>query len=142
MASIFFGWKYTWYRLGTVRELRLRILKGRGSLVSLNFTNTNNQYDPPTQKRWPGQRNTMPVGFGFSVGDFVAVIGLVHTVIDAVRDSSHVTSSFRALLTELYDLESALLRVKSLDADINQVQQVTLRHAASQCQSTIDAFYK
>ncbi|RYP28695.1 hypothetical protein DL767_007092 [Monosporascus sp. MG133] len=84
----------------------------------------------------------MSVGFGFSVGDFLAVLRLVGTVIDALRESSDVSSSFRSLINELYALESALLHVKRLDADVSHVEKVALQQAASQCQRTIDAFYK
>ena len=84
----------------------------------------------------------MPVAFGFSVGDFVAVINLIGTVIDALRESSHAGSSFRSLINELYALETALLRVKRLDVDIDRtIETVALRQAASQCQGSIDQFY-
>lgn len=85
----------------------------------------------------------MPVGFGFSVGDFLAVLRLVGTVIDALRESSYASSSFRSLINELYALESALLHVKRLDPDVgHNFEKVALRQAASQCQRTIDAFYR
>ncbi len=83
----------------------------------------------------------MSVGFGFSVGDFLAALRLVGTVIDALRESSHAGSSFRSLLDELYALESVLIHVKRLDLDDrHNVGQLALRQAASQCQRTIDAF--
>ncbi|EUC46322.1 hypothetical protein COCMIDRAFT_67724, partial [Bipolaris oryzae ATCC 44560] len=85
----------------------------------------------------------MSVGFGFSVGDFLAALKLVGTVIDALRETSHASSSFRSLLNELYALESVLLRVKRLDLeDRHNVGELALRQAASQCQRTIDAFWK
>lgn len=84
----------------------------------------------------------MSAGFGFSVGDFLAVLRLVGTVIDELRECSSASSSFRALIKELYALETALIQVKRLDADVNHVDKVALREAASQCQRTIDAFYK
>jgi hypothetical protein len=85
----------------------------------------------------------MSVGFGFSVGDFFAALNLVGTVIDALRESGNASSSFRSLISELYTLESSLLRVKRLDLDdSHKVQQLALRQAASQCQRTIDNFWK
>ena len=85
----------------------------------------------------------MSVGFGFSVGDFLAALRLVGTVIDALRESSHASSSFRSLLNELYALESVLLRVKRIDLDDrHKVGKLALRQAASQCQRTIDIFWK
>lgn len=84
----------------------------------------------------------MSVGFGFSVGDFLAVLRLVGTVIDALRECSDASSSFRSLINELHGLESALIRVKRIDSDVSHVEQVALRQAASQCQRTIDTFYQ
>lgn len=85
----------------------------------------------------------MAVGFGFSVGDFLAALRLVGTVIDAIRESSNANTSFRSLLNELYTLESVLLRVKRLDLDdCRNVDKLALQQAASQCQRTIDLFWK
>lgn len=84
----------------------------------------------------------MSVGFGFSVGDFIAVLKLVGTVIDALRESSSASTSFRSLIAELYALETALLRVNRLDLDDAQtVDIIALRSAATQCQKSIDGFY-
>ncbi|TVY51986.1 hypothetical protein LCER1_G005303 [Lachnellula cervina] len=64
----------------------------------------------------------MSVGFGFSVGDFLAAIELVGTLVF---------------------LENALLQVKRLEFDDGHYAQVAaLRHAASLCQGTIDGFWK
>lgn len=84
----------------------------------------------------------MSVGFGFSVGDIIAVLKLVGTVTDALRESSNATNSFRGLINELYALESTLIAVKRLDADIKHVQRVALEQAAIQCQRTINDFYQ
>lgn len=83
----------------------------------------------------------MSVGFGFSAGDFIAAISLVSTVIDALRDSGDSSSEYRALIAQLYTLETALLRVKQFDLDGEQhAEIIALRQAASQCQNTIDGF--
>jgi hypothetical protein len=85
----------------------------------------------------------MSVGFGFSAGEFIAALKLVGDVIDALRDSGNASSSFRSLINELYALESALIRVKRLDLDPSlHVQELALRQAASQCQRSIDDFWK
>ena len=85
----------------------------------------------------------MPVAFGFSIGDFIAALELVGTVIDALRESSNSGASFRSLLNELYALETALLHVKRLDMeDYSTVKAISLRQAASQCRHTIDDFWK
>ncbi|KAJ0419919.1 hypothetical protein BJY00DRAFT_285409 [Aspergillus carlsbadensis] len=84
----------------------------------------------------------MPIGFGFSVGDILATLKLVGTVIDSLRESSHAGSNFRSLIQELYALETALLHVKRLELDESQnADKVALRNTACQCQRTIDAFY-
>ncbi|KAK3385732.1 hypothetical protein B0H63DRAFT_449745 [Podospora didyma] len=62
----------------------------------------------------------MSVGFGFSVGDFLAALQLVGVVIDALRESSDSKAKFHELLSELYALETALLRVKRIDLDESQ----------------------
>ena len=51
----------------------------------------------------------MSVGFGFSVGDFIAALELVSTVIDALRQSGEASVEYRELLRQLYGLETALL---------------------------------
>jgi hypothetical protein len=84
----------------------------------------------------------MPAGFSFSDGDFFAVLKLIDTVIDALRESPHSSSWFRALINELYALETALLRVKHLLSDINGVEKAALQQVISQCQRTIGEFYK
>jgi hypothetical protein len=84
----------------------------------------------------------MSVGFGFSVGDFLATIKLVGTVIDALRESSHSTSRFENLLGELEALDTALNNVKRLELDESQrFEKLALYQVAAQCQRTIDAFW-
>lgn len=85
----------------------------------------------------------MSVGFGFSVGDFLAALKLVGTIVDALRETSHSSAAFQALIIELYALQTALLHVKQLDFDESQrFEKVALYQAAAQCQRTIDVFYK
>jgi hypothetical protein len=84
----------------------------------------------------------MSVGFGFSVGDFLATLKLVGTIIDALREASHSTSAFRELLNELYALETALIHVKRIELEDSQrFEAIALHQAASQCQRSIDAFW-
>lgn len=84
----------------------------------------------------------MSVGFGFSVGDFLAALNLVGTVIDALREASESGAAYRELLAELFALETALLRVKRLDLDDGQrTEKIALQQAAAQCQRTIDQFW-
>ena len=84
----------------------------------------------------------MSVGFGFSAGDFISALELVSTIVDALRSSGSSSTEYRALISQLYTLETALLRVKRLELDESQhAEVVALRQAASQCQRTIDAFW-
>jgi hypothetical protein len=85
----------------------------------------------------------MSVGFGFSVGDFLAALSLVSTVIDSLRSSGGSSTQYRALISELYTLEDALIRVKRVDLDESQnAERIALQQAAAQCQRTIDDFMK
>jgi hypothetical protein len=85
----------------------------------------------------------MSVGFGFSAGDFIAALDLVTTIVSALRESGGSSTEYQALVSQLYTLETALLRVKRLELDESQYAEViALRQAAAQCQTTIDAFWK
>jgi hypothetical protein len=85
----------------------------------------------------------MSVGFGFSVGDFISALELVATVADALRDSGESSTEFRAIVTQLQTLQTALESVKSLEVDDEQQGEViALRQAAAQCQKTIEAFWE
>lgn len=83
----------------------------------------------------------MSVGFGFSVGDFLAAVHLVGTVIDSLRTTGSSSTQYRALISELYTLEDALVRVKRVELDESQnAERIALQQAAAQCQRTIDDF--
>lgn len=83
----------------------------------------------------------MSVGFGFSVGDFIAGIQLVRDVITSLQASGGSSLEYQALASELFSLERALLEVKSLKYSENQSGQLdALKVAATQCQHTIDRF--
>lgn len=90
----------------------------------------------------------MTVPFGFSIGDFVAGIGLVQDVIGALQASSTSTARYQGLISELFTLERALLEVKKLGLDDKQTPRLerldiealyaALQLAAIQCQDTIN----
>jgi Fungal N-terminal domain of STAND proteins len=85
----------------------------------------------------------MPVPYGFSVGDFIAALELVSTVIDALRSSNQVRDEYSELMRQLYGLETALLHLNRLSIDDAPVSEVlALRQMATQCQGTIDKFRK
>ncbi|KAF8867191.1 hypothetical protein BDZ45DRAFT_609401, partial [Acephala macrosclerotiorum] len=85
----------------------------------------------------------MSVGFGFSVGDFIAAIELVGTVIDSLRSSGEAAAEYRELVSQLFSLETALIQVKNLEfEEVQYAEVVALRQAAAQCQRTIDGFWE
>ncbi|KUJ20515.1 Metallo-dependent hydrolase [Mollisia scopiformis] len=85
----------------------------------------------------------MAAPFGFSIGDFIAAIELVGTVIDALRSSGSASTEYRELVSQLLSLEMALIQVKNLEFEECQYAEVTaLRQAAVRCRGTIDAFWE
>ncbi len=82
------------------------------------------------------------MSFGFSLGDFLAAIELVGTVIQSLRDSGGAKASFGELVHELTSLETALLRVQQLDlGDEQKGDYAAITQVASQCQFTIERFW-
>ena len=85
----------------------------------------------------------MSVGFGFSIGDFIAAIQLVKTVIDALSTSSHSSVELQELLRQLQSLEIALREVKTLQVDESLFAEIlALKQSAAQCQLTINEFLR
>ena len=85
----------------------------------------------------------MSVGFGFSVGDFIAALELVNDVIDALREANGAGAQFRELVGELNTLKTALCGVEELELDDAQINgRDALQAAAAQCQTTINDFWK
>jgi hypothetical protein len=85
----------------------------------------------------------MPVAFGFSVGDFISAIQLVHQLAEALKSASGSSAQFLELIRELHSLETALLLVKNVELLPSQYpQHVALQQAAVQCQDTIDQFLR
>jgi hypothetical protein len=54
------------------------------------------------------------VPFGFSVGDFVASIELIHKAAKALRSTSGATKQYQQTLLDLELIESVLRRVQGL----------------------------
>lgn len=81
------------------------------------------------------------MSFGFSVGDFLATIELVHDLAVALSDSHGSSSKFKGLIQELYSIERVMIEIKNLqvpvvlESNIRMIQQ-----AASQCQRAITDF--
>ena len=54
------------------------------------------------------------MSFGFSVGDFIAVSGLIRTLVDALDSDTGSSAQYSRLSDELKSLQSALLAVQDL----------------------------
>jgi hypothetical protein len=84
----------------------------------------------------------MALPFGFSVGDFIAVLELVDTVSASLSEAGGAGPEFHELLHQLFALEYALLRVTQLEVeDAQRSEYIALRQVACQCQLTIDNFW-
>ncbi|KAH6676638.1 hypothetical protein B0J14DRAFT_585966 [Halenospora varia] len=82
------------------------------------------------------------MSFGFSVGDFIAALEVIGTVINALRESDVSGSQYRELVNQLYSMETALLHVKQLELEEEQRSEyIALRQSAAQCQQTVDKFW-
>lgn len=85
----------------------------------------------------------LTVGFGFSAGDFIVALHLVSTVNSALRDAVDSHAEHQELIRELYTLDTALRRAKTVELDESQsAEKIALQQAASQCQRTIDDYWR
>lgn len=83
----------------------------------------------------------MPVPFGISVGDFIAVTELVHDVARALKDSTGSRTRFLNLIEEFERLEQALLAISTLQAPEGfEEQLVIIKTSAARCEGVILAF--
>jgi hypothetical protein len=89
----------------------------------------------------------MPVLFGFSVGDVIAVSILIKDVFKALDDASGAAAEYQELCRELWALDRAFLEVgrlsQSCDTSIElNALSHTVRRVADQCKECIEAFLK
>ncbi|MCJ1283148.1 hypothetical protein MMC26_002475 [Xylographa opegraphella] len=82
----------------------------------------------------------MSVGFGFSFGDLVDAIRLVADVVAALKDSTGASAEFRELMSELYNLEIALIAVKNSDLPESSREYAAAKQAVGDCQACITKF--
>ena len=81
------------------------------------------------------------VGFGISVGDFIAGIKLIGTIVDALKQSGKSTTSFQHLIEELNALDTALQNVLGLQlSDELRLKRDALGEAVKKCLAAIEAF--
>jgi hypothetical protein len=80
---------------------------------------------------------------GFSAGNFISTLELVAIVADALRESGESSTEFRTLAAQVNTLKTALESVNCLEiGDAQQGEVISLQQAATQCQRTIDTFWK
>ncbi|KAH0545424.1 hypothetical protein FGG08_000565 [Glutinoglossum americanum] len=87
----------------------------------------------------------MPVPFGFSVGDFVAVAGLVWKLCQALDESSEDTEEFRKVQLELLSFHSAIIGLEQLictGAILSEEQVARIKNVLENCRRPISEFEK
>jgi len=83
------------------------------------------------------------VPFGFSVGDFLAIAGLVWKLCRTLDEFSKDANDFHKLQLELLSFHSAILsieRLLSTDVTLCEEQAAQLRSVYKSCQGTIEEF--
>ena len=74
--------------------------------------------------------SAMGVPFGFSVGDFIARIGMSKDSIDTQTDSKGASTEYLELSRELYSLHNGLMSIEKLNTNEPQRQEfVTVMEA-------------
>ena len=89
----------------------------------------------------------LPVPFGLSAGDVIAVSILIKDVFKALDDSKGASAEYQQVCRELWALDRALLEVEILsrtcDASIElNALGHTVRRVTDQCRECIEAFLK
>jgi hypothetical protein len=79
------------------------------------------------------------MSFGFSVGDFLAVAGLIKDITLSLRNAS--ASSYQELVLELHGLQRALHEIEHLQCPPSREAAVnSVKVAALMCQHPLDEF--
>ena len=78
------------------------------------------------------------MSFGYSVGDFIAVAGLIHNVVLCLRDAGGASAVYRELCADLEGLGTTLHRIQSLEQKGPAVRG--LWEACGQCSDRIREF--
>ena len=85
---------------------------------------------------------SLVVSFGFSIGDVVAGISLVRTIIIALFDNAHRDNECRELFLQHCNLETVLSQVQQLEVEESLHAELTaLRQATFQYQNAIEDFW-
>ncbi|KAF2692026.1 lytic polysaccharide monooxygenase [Lentithecium fluviatile CBS 122367] len=81
--------------------------------------------------------------FGFSAGDFVAAIHLIHKIALALDDSKGASSEFQELKEQLTTADNILRQVQALELENEQNSEAAgLRQATAKLHETIERFHE
>ena len=85
--------------------------------------------------------------FGFSVGDFIAGIGLLIDIFQSLNNTNGASADYKELQRELKNLKNGLQGVASLSPDPSQAPQASIvssaiASAVNDCLSCVDGFLK
>jgi hypothetical protein len=84
----------------------------------------------------------MAVPFGFSAGDFIAAIQLVHKVTTALREVDGASSHYNQTISQLQGLEGLLRSVQSVySADVDPHQLDKLHFLGFECYIPLNRFF-
>ena len=89
----------------------------------------------------------LPVPFGFSAGDVIAVCILVKDIIKALDDAQGASAEYQQLSRELWSLDRALLEVEMLSrtcdtsVELNALSSTT-RRVVGQCRESMELFLR
>ncbi|KAF2791730.1 hypothetical protein K505DRAFT_197096, partial [Melanomma pulvis-pyrius CBS 109.77] len=85
----------------------------------------------------------MTPAFGFSVGDFIAGLSLLHKVVAALREADGAKSQYSHTILELEGLQNLLRTVQSFQpTDSTSENAEKLRILGHQCYLPLAAFLK
>ncbi|KAF2660235.1 hypothetical protein K491DRAFT_774980 [Lophiostoma macrostomum CBS 122681] len=82
---------------------------------------------------------TMPVPFGFSVGDFIAAIELIGTVISSMEDSTGSSAQYQGTISSLESLRTTLELVRDIEIQ-DEREKRALRKVADASADTMTKF--
>jgi hypothetical protein len=84
----------------------------------------------------------MAVPFGFSAGDFMAAIHLVHKVNTALRETDGAGSQYNQTISQLQGLEGLLQNVQRVySADVDPQQLDKLQFLGHECYIPLNKFF-
>ncbi|KAI9810814.1 MAG: hypothetical protein M1827_006021 [Pycnora praestabilis] len=83
----------------------------------------------------------MPVAFGFSIGDFIAVGGLITKIVTELKVNGSAAQQYQCLLLELEALRHALDQLDQLNAAQNEIVHLdSIRASARLCEKPVEEF--